>query len=391
MIINIKPIDVLFFRDSKPFTRGSEHFSKSIFPPYPQTLYGALRTKVLEVLGCDFEKFRNGELEFKNQDLVNKNGGVNKIAQEVGSVSQVGSFSLKGPLLLKNHEVIYLKLPADVKKVENTIKIMTPFNWGDYGVEADFELSCYPHIITHQPVEDLEGYIFLRNFIDFYLLNQCSIQENQIKKTDEIYGYEMRTGVAIKSETHTTEEGKLYTMGYVRLKDGWSFYAVVENLSSLPQKGIIKLGGGNRVCEYEKLVDNNDPFGFYFQEKIDEKTKEKIKDTKKFKLIFLTPTIFYNGWLSNRIKRTKDGYELQLDNIKAKLITAAVNKPEYVSGWDIANQKPKQLKKVVPAGSVYYFELLEGSIDELFKKLNFQNFSDENPNLGFGLTIIGGI
>ena len=41
------PDDVLFFRDGKPNTRGSDHYLRSLFPPNPSTLYGALRTRRL--------------------------------------------------------------------------------------------------------------------------------------------------------------------------------------------------------------------------------------------------------------------------------------------------------------------------------------------------------
>ena len=41
------PDDVLFFRDGKPSSRGDDHYLRSLFPPYPSTLYGALRTRRL--------------------------------------------------------------------------------------------------------------------------------------------------------------------------------------------------------------------------------------------------------------------------------------------------------------------------------------------------------
>lgn len=44
MIIEMKPLDTLFFRDSKPFSRGEDTWADTIFPPYPSTVYGALRT-----------------------------------------------------------------------------------------------------------------------------------------------------------------------------------------------------------------------------------------------------------------------------------------------------------------------------------------------------------
>lgn len=385
MIINIKPIDVLFFRDSKPFSRGSEHFAKSIFPPYPQTLYGAFRTKALEELQCDFGEFKEGNLIFKNEQLVNANGGIDNIKEQIGDVNSIGKFLLKGPVLLKQNKSIYIKIPTDVKKVSGIVKIMSPFDWNQYGIETDFNLNNYPHLPTNTPAEDLDGYISLRAFINFYLLNEQVISEKDILKPNDIFEYEIRTGIEINDEKDTTQEGKLYTAGFVRLKDEWSLYAEIENLSVLPQNGTLKLGGSNRVCEYTTL--NNNPFGDYFQD-AKPNIMQQIQETKKFKIVLLTPTIFNNGWISDKFN---SNFELEKNNVKIKLISAVINKPEYISGWDIAKRRPKPLKKLVPAGSVYYFELVAGTVEDLFTEFNFKNFTDENPNLGFGLTLIGGI
>lgn len=393
MIINIKPIDVLFFRDSKPFARGSEHFASSIFPPYPQTLYGALRTKVLEELGCDFDKFKNNQVEFRNKNFINKlNIKEEVLKRELGTVENLGTFKLQGPLLLFKDDCIYVKCPFDVKKLDdNNYKILTPFEWEKVSLESDFNLSNYPHTFTDKILEDVSGYISLRDLIDFYLLNQKN--NCKIIPHNEIFVYEPRVGIALNPQTNTTEEGKLYMVNYVRLKDDWSFYAKIENLSALPKEGAIRFGGASRVCYYKTL--ENDPFRFYTQENVEQKLKERISQTKEFKLVFLTPTIFKNGWLPNNIKFESNNnnynYILETPKIKAKLLTACLERPKYISGWDIANKKPKPLKKLVPAGSVYYFELIGGSVDDLFNEFNFKNFSDENPNLGFGLTMIGGV
>ena len=44
MIIQIDPLDTLFFRNGKPFTMGEETWADAVFPPYPSVVYGALRS-----------------------------------------------------------------------------------------------------------------------------------------------------------------------------------------------------------------------------------------------------------------------------------------------------------------------------------------------------------
>ncbi|MCX8082698.1 MAG: type III-B CRISPR module-associated protein Cmr3 [bacterium] len=392
MIINIKPVDVLFFRDSKPFGRGSEHFTKSIFPPFSQTLYGALRTTVLEKLGCDYDTYKTGNVSFSNTAMVEK-AGLEKIIKELGTPNQFGDFTLKGPFLLHNGESVFIRVPSDIKKIEDSdeLCVLAPFDWKRYGISTDLkELECFfPHTIKEKRLKDINGYMSISSFTEYSL--GVSIKTSDIKSTDEIFNYEMRTGLGINRETNVSEEGLLYTMGFVRLKDcnkdQWSLCAEVKDFSLLSKRGFIKLGGANRVCEYEEISDN--PFKYYYD--ITHEIKKIVQNTKKFKLIFLTPALFKKGWLSERFN---DNFELEIYGIKIKLISVCLNKPEVVSGWDLANQKPKHIKKVVPSGSVYYFELSDNSedaIDKIFDYFLNNNFSDENEKTGFGTVLIGGI
>jgi len=51
--LTLQPLDVLFFRDGRPF--GTAASGTSVLPQ-PQTLAGAIRTALLEAHGCDFTK-----------------------------------------------------------------------------------------------------------------------------------------------------------------------------------------------------------------------------------------------------------------------------------------------------------------------------------------------
>src|SRR5207245_1405614 len=51
----LSPLDVLFFRDGRPFGAASRVTSGL---PTPQVFAGAVRTALLEKYGCSFEKLR---------------------------------------------------------------------------------------------------------------------------------------------------------------------------------------------------------------------------------------------------------------------------------------------------------------------------------------------
>lgn len=55
--LEITPLDVLFFRDGRPFEGAAQVCSGQAAP---QTLAGALRTWLLRQAGCDFERIRLG-------------------------------------------------------------------------------------------------------------------------------------------------------------------------------------------------------------------------------------------------------------------------------------------------------------------------------------------
>jgi len=72
------------------------------------------------------------------------------------------------------------------------------------------------------------------------------------------------------------------------------------------------------------------------------------------------------------------------------MIAACIGKPVGIGGYDFVKNRPKTMKKAVPAGSVYYFELQESSIDDLFERVWHKPISDEKSKEGFGITLIGG-
>src|SRR5690606_5857344 len=103
---------------------------------------------------------------------------------------------------------------------------------------------------------------------------------------------------------------------------------------------------------------------YYTHKNVDITFIDEIEENKKyFKLYLLTPGLFKNGWLPGVIN--KETKILTVGKVKAKLLTAAIGKPKYLSGFDLKDNKPKPNLRAVPEGSVYYFELLEGNMKDV--------------------------
>src|SRR5258706_6422136 len=85
------PEDVLFFRDGKPATMGEDHYLRSIFLPYPSTIYGMVRTRRMLQEGCELS------------DCSEKwwGGLPSPLRAEIGEWGGYGSLRLRGPWLVR--------------------------------------------------------------------------------------------------------------------------------------------------------------------------------------------------------------------------------------------------------------------------------------------------
>ena len=102
----------------------------------------------------------------------------------------------------------------------------------------------------------------------------------------------------------------------------------------------------------------------------------------------LTPAYFEEGyhprWLLEESKNT--GVNLDLKAI-------AIQRPQIVSGWDLAKPGPKPSRRLAPAGTVLFLELKgsDAAVGDWISKTWMQCISDgqEDRNDGFGLAVLG--
>src|SRR5687768_8743082 len=86
------PDDVLFFRDGKPSSRGQDHELRSVFPPLPSVLYGAIRTgRLLEE-----------EVDLTRLDETAWRALPHHVLSEIGPWGGFGSLMVRGPWLTLN-------------------------------------------------------------------------------------------------------------------------------------------------------------------------------------------------------------------------------------------------------------------------------------------------
>lgn len=156
----------------------------------------------------------------------------------------------------------------------------------------------------------------------------------------------------------------------------FGFVVDVDGIGQLPKSALIKLGGEGKGFTYKVTSQKTDPISADDCSAI----RDMVHDSGQFKLYLATPAIFEEGWCPT---------ELHED---IELITAAVGNYTTVGGWDVAQGRPKGTYRAVPAGSVYYFRIINSEkTDAILDCLLYTNIGDQRTQEGFGLVYVGAI
>jgi len=116
------------------------------------------------------------------------------------------------------------------------------------------------------------------------------------------------------------------------------------------------------------------------------KSLSELSDIQLVRMVLTTPAIFANGWCPSWINGTVPGTD-----VKLKLIGAAVERWRPISGWSYENNQPKAVRRLVPAGSVYFFQIEQGDFGQLLDNVWMRSVCDDEQDRrdGFGLALWG--
>ncbi len=396
----LRPLDVLFFRDSRPFGAGEAHLARSLFPPSPSTVHGALRARLVEDSG-KVNAFRKGTLD-------------GALAALVGSgPTGATKLGLRGPLPAKRGrdgkltpffpppadflvtedgrsrlELAPRRMPSDVRTGGSTFH--TERTTGDASPHALGLLwARTPGMGAGGPGE--EGVWVEDEALGAYLRDAPNIPPQR----RVLHHSEPRVGLQ-RSAGRTAEPGMLYQAHYVRLHDAEDPQAEVGLAVQVDAKvlnhmrgGPLALGGEGRAARWERL-DFQWPAA---------PPAAHILQSRGLKLYLATPACFEGGWLPGDWAVDDVGrIHARLKSTRAWLVGAAVGKAVHFGGWDLAGGAPRTMARFVPAGSVYYLELdeqvQEAQVNEIIQAYHgtsaLQAACDpQRADMGFGLTLVG--
>ncbi|HOV79918.1 MAG TPA: type III-B CRISPR module-associated Cmr3 family protein, partial [Bacillota bacterium] len=227
--------------------------------------------------------------------------------------------------------------------------------------------------------------------LDYYAmagyLNASQKEFHYILLSDFVLA-EPKTGIGRDKATGTAKDHMLYRVTMRRLEprmrkgsENQATSILVDFTGlDLPERGLLKLGGEGKAVFYETPGPDVEKSLCF--------TAPELCGGR-FKLYLATPALFAGGWLPGWLdEKTLTG---EYRGLKLRLLTAATGKYLSIGGFDMQAGKPKVMRRAVPAGSVYYFEVTGGDPSEVMEVFHRANLSDYCPEQGFGHVLVGGV
>jgi CRISPR-associated protein Cmr3 len=333
-------------------------------------------------------------------------------AKDIKSIKRKG---VCGPLLTctdNNGTEILFPTPADswclTHEAETTIYRLVPkaLQQGE-GTDIKPKLNpIFPLVndnekLKGKPAKDTLKFWFYKN-MQAWLLSDTSDQLPANEQGIQNLPVEIRTHVSINPETHTARTGHLFQtagLDFSRQRAvsdennkqwGWQQkeYALACQFQEDFGNTYRTIGGESRLGKIEK-VDNLIP-------DCPSELGKIINQSKGFRLILVTPAIFEQGYIPDWID--KDSMQGNYRGMKLKLHAVAVSRWQAGTSWDMASTASKtgkgmrSLKRLVPAGTVYWFERLSGTIQASgfwITSISNEDKPEQRANDGYGLTILG--
>lgn len=356
MRLRIEPLDPLFFRDGRPFTMGEDDWSGSLFPPHPGVLYGALRAAY-------FSRHPDELPRANTSEDPTKRFRVELVCWLVG----------EGGLP-------YFPLPLDCVGEEGAGDFYIPRR--PVRPEGVFFNTPLPYVLASPVSESKERpapgeCITDDGGLADYLRGEARLAALRLAG---LVLDEPKVGIGRDRQTLAAEEHNLYRIRMRRLK-GLALAVHCSGLE-LPPAGLMRLGGEGRAA-------------WYCSGDVEEPEVLKMWDSatpqgRFFKLYLATPAFFDGGWLPRWLARDGDqGFVGQYGSLKVRLLAAAVGRFQSIGGFDMRAGAPKEMRRAVPAGSVYYFEVLQGTLKQAIEALHGKSVSEHRAQEGFGIAFVG--
>lgn len=346
--IKIEAVDTLFFKDGRPFSMGEDTFATGIFPPPPSVFLGMLKSAYAS----------------------ENNTPLDKIKEETEHIKIEGVYY--------SADKIYFPIPLDLVKLKSSINteavpLCLSLKYGFASKSTDFS-----HILWHSKhIETISNGMLSQDMFEEYLNDEKPIGAAfSYQRIDNLTTTEVKVGIGRNKENKQSEDGKLYRIGMRRMqnqsKDSRFSFIIKTNENLLTAHG--KLGAEGKGIHFYHDIDFRPISDIEYQE------------NQYFKLYLQTPGFFKNGSIPN-LKEYFPSWDLEI-------LAGVVGRPLHIGGFDMTEKGgPKTMMKAVPAGSVYYVKIHNGTTKDFVNSLpsSLHSISDFRQDEGFGIYLIGNL
>ena len=353
----VTPRDPLILRDGRPFGQVGTPQTGALNWPRPGTLMGMARTYLGRLRKADF--FENGDEKWANIEAIRQIGLEWYLPGEISPERGKAEIFLPAPA----DAVLF---PADNRKEALEIVRMKPREVSSSeGTDLDWPGWEFPWLERDgKPARETPAFwrwSYFKAWMNNGKLDAMTAGELGPAAPER----EERTHVTISPETGSAEDSRLFTTLGARFAKNAVIAArlSVGAEDDLPKRDIAALGGDRRPAFVEWGADQ-----------VQWPTPpEKLDPGRGLRLFLITPGIFEKGWLPSFLAETRGGNfrEVPETKVRLRLRSACVPRWQPGHGWDMTIGKdgaPKPMRKMVPAGAVYFVEV-DGDREEAMRTL----------------------
>ncbi len=358
----LEPVDVLFLRGNKGYGDPGS-YGESYVPPWPSVIAGALRSRILAGDGFDLAAFAEGKVRHPAIGTPEAPGACRVVAFHLARRWPSGQ---PEALVLPPADLVITKAAQfgqhpPVISVHAMRPVPLP-GAGDALLDS-YPLPLRPVLAEKSRLKPAGGYWLTEHALRAYLAGRLP-EPGDLVEAKQLWQTEPRVGVGLDPGKRSAYEGRLFTAEAVAMarrilpQDAAGFdvgFLVGVAGCAVPREGMLRVGGDGRAMALRAL----DEYAF------PEPDYEAISRARRCRMILASPGVFAHGWLPTGVERVDGEWRFELYGVRARLVAACVPRAEWISGWDLARERPKPARRAAPAGSVYWLDDLEASAEQL--------------------------
>ncbi len=353
----IQAMDVWLFRDGRPFSAGDDHRAESLFPPFPATIYGALRSFIAAQKGLLSQP---GPLIQADQDItgLQMRGPVVAWRDALGKFTRFYPAPANGVPRQQGYQALWPTAPLGKTSLSHRQRADGNRPWPV--AQPNLSQVLYdppPPADNHKPAP---GEWLSENA--FKLFWHAATPTAPGTRNSDLFEFEGRFGIGLELAQNTVKEGQLYEVQFIRPRPNLGLLVEVSGPFVWPTRGVLQLGGEQRAATFEKVETETVP--------------PPAPAGEQFAVYLLTPARFTEGW------QPTNGDWSSIFGGPVDLQCVALHRYQSVGGFDLAQGDHKPAHRYVPAGSVYFFK------NPSKAALAFTVFTEHDASMGLGQAIL---